>query len=1271
MPVLPRRIGISKCFSASLVAKCLAVMLGIVLLSLPAFSQGSNGTIQGGVFDQTGGAVSGAAVTVTDVARGATRTLTTDSAGAYIATNLIPGLYTVKAEAKGFQTVEHSNVQVEVGTNSRVDFTLQPGAQTQTVTVTSEAPAVDTTDATLGGTVSNAAILALPLNGRNFERLLQLRPGVATNPGAGAGESSTNGRRTGNDLLLVEGIPLIGPSNGGTTLNSVYRTGDANSLLPIDAIQEFNTEQNPKAEYGWRDGSVIDVGVKSGTNDLHGAAYAFGRDAEALDARNAFTAPNAVPSVTPATVEQFGAVGGGRIVKDKLFWFLGYEGLRTTLTNPFVDQIPADVAFGTTPATQNVNLSMVDACNALAGPGKTVGVGPFTPVGTPQGVSALSAQLAGITIDPVNGCKVSPSSSSFENLFPYNPTQNINYTPNLVTTGPLNNGFIKGDYAISQHQHLSGFYFISKSSQLVQYSNSQLTPNWEANVPSNVQQWTGNYTWTPNSTWVNEFRGGYGFLDAQTISADVGMFTQPAWPNGYGFNSGVTQKTPISYGGLPNIVFSGAFNSYLGAGKRTGVRGPEGNFSLIDNVSYLRGKHAFKWGAQYIDVIYDNDAYNYANGQAKFSSLTNFLSGVVKNGNLLVGNPNVVARAHWFGFFFQDDYRVTNRITANLGLRWEYEAPPVEQNNYEGTFVPTVNPAKTFAVQQAGPGTNVPNIYNADYRDFSPRGGLAWDVQGNGKTVVRAGASLMRNPEIVGEYIGFAPFGANVPSLGINTSGTALNAHTAEALPLGGCKSAPASGTQCGNFNWSIAGPVFPTGGTVTVSSNGGPATAYSGVTCLAPPPIDVVISGVTPPACSTQAVNPNFKQPYSIQWNLDIQRAITNNLTVDVAYIGVHGGNEATWTDINQPAIGAGYFTPSASLGGISPAASCAASAPTFTACGVLGSKGQNGAFNDAVTANEVATAPYGSQFPYLSNIVQLGNQDYSNYNGLQLTLNERATHGLSFLLGYTFAHALDIVSADSTSQSLLPIDSQNVKSSYGNSDFDIRQRFNFSPSYNIPSVKSPAQLLEGWSISGIVSLQSGLPWYPVEQTNDILGTGEINNSIDASIQTWNYSGPKSAFTSGPFGIPLLTGAAATNTCGAAAVAPYAPGSQLAVLAQAALANYGCYFQNGGYLTPPALGTIGNSGRNSFRVLPYYNVDMSIAKVWKFRERYTAQFRAEFFNIFNRTNYGAPAANQYDPGAGSSQFGCACATPDVAGNNPILGSGGPRHIQFGLKLSF
>jgi carboxypeptidase family protein/TonB-dependent receptor-like protein len=1212
------------CVKADVFLHLLGTTVVLLLISLPLFSQANQGTVQGGVFDQTGGAIAGATVSVIDVARGVTRALTTDAAGEYVAPSLLPGTYTVRAEAKGFRTTEHSGVLVEVGQTIRVDLTVQPGEQTQTVTVTGELPEIDTTDSTLGGTVSNATINALPLNGRNFERLLQLRPGVITNPGAGAGNASTNGRRTGNDLLLVEGVAQIGPSNGTTTLNSVYRTGDANSLVPIDAIQEFNTQQNYKAEYGWRDGSVVNVGIKSGTNSIHGSAFAFGRDASATDAHNFFTPGTA----TDATVEQFGAVAGGPILKDKLFWFMGYEGLRTTLKNPALITIPSDVQMSAAqdPTSQ---LSMVNACQAL---------------GTAK-ITALSAQLAGL--NPAT-CVVTPASSTFENLFPTNATPSTNFTPGLTTTGPLNNGFVKGDYVLGPHHHLSGFYFVSKSYQHVGYANGQLTSDWQANVPSTVQMFNGAWTWTPGSAWVNDARAGYSYLHALTISGDVGKIPANPWPTGYGFNTGVTN--PL-YGGLPEIDIGG-FTGYLGAGRRTGVRGPEGNASFVDSVSYLRGKHAFKFGFDFVDVVYDNNAYNRANGQIKFADLQSFLSGTPKSGTILVGDPNLFARAHWYAAFIQDDWRLTPRVTVNLGLRWEYTGSPVEKNNYEGSFNPDVNPATTFAVQQVGPGKPLTSFYKADYKDFSPRVGLAWDVRGNGKTVVRAGASILRNPVVAGQYVGLSPFGASVPSIGLNTSGQDINLHTPAQLAL-----------TAKQFIWTATGPVFP--GNQTQVING---VAYSGVTCTVSTP------------CTTQAVNPDFRQPYSAQWNLDIQRAITNSLTIDLAYVGVHGVHEATWVDINQPPVGAGWNTPTSTLpatlagsalpGGVSPAAFCIANPATN--CGILGSRPQKSLVNGALAANEAANSPYYGKFPYLNEVVQLGNQDFSNYDGLQVTVNERVSHGLTFLAGYTFAHALDIVSADATDQQPYPTNAYNVRLNYGNSDYDIRHRFTFSPSYLIPGMKSPAQMLQGWSLSGILTLQSGLPWTNSDVTNDIIGTGEFVGTISSALQPWNYSGPRTAFKAGPQSIPQFTGAAATTTCKSAAEAPYAGNAQLTALADAALADIGCFAQNGGFLTPPAFGTVGNAGRNIFRVPNYYNVDLSIGKEWKIKERLTAQFRAEFFNVLNRADFAVPAANSsgLDPGA-ASQFGCACATPDVQGNNPVLGSGGPRHIQFGLKLLF
>ena len=657
--------------------------------------------------------------------------------------------------------------------------------------------------------------------------------------GGTTGNSSTNGRRPGYDLLLVEGIVQIGESGTGALMNAGYRVGDAASILPIDWIQEFNTEQNPKAEYGWRDGSVINVGVKSGTNSLHGTAYAFGRNASATDASNFFT-----HIVTPATLEQFGASAGGRILKDKLFWFANYEGLRFALGSTSVFTIPSDIGLSAALDPKN-NLSMVNACAA-------VGAAKINP---------LSAQLAGL--NPTT-CVVTSASSAVENVFPYNPTTSNNFAPNLTSSGPLNNGVIKGDYIPTPHHHISGMYYASKADQIS--ASAQLEPQWDLLVPLWLQMEEGSWTWTPSSTWVNEFRGGLSYLVWSTLHADANLLPSNPWPNGYSMNTGVTN--PL-YGGFPQITFSGLTLS-LGGGNHSEVRGPEGAADFVDNVSYLRGNHAFKFGFEFVDVLADSNTYQNSQGAIKFSSLQNFLKGIPANGSILEGDPTQVARWHWYSGFVQDDWRVTPKLTLNWGLRYEYIAAPTERNGYLGNFDPNASPTTTPAVYQCC-GPNLPPLYHAERNDFSPRLGLAWDVRGHGKTVVRAGASVLKMPLGGNLVILNSPFGASYPDIGINRSGTAANAHTPEVFQL-----------VTGQFQWNQAGPVFP------VNS--------AGITCSAALP------------CSVSAVSPDLRQPGSVQWNLDVQQAITKDLTVDVAYVGIHGFDEQYLQDLNQPAPGAGW---------------------------------------------------------------------------------------------------------------------------------------------------------------------------------------------------------------------------------------------------------------------------------------------------------------------------------------------------------------------------
>src|SRR6195256_857187 len=254
-------------------AQMLGGVMGVLLLCLPLFSQGNAGRIMGTVMDQSGGTIANATVTVIDTDRGVTKTLMTNDAGEYNAPNLTPGNYKVRAEAKGFKIIERTSIVLEVGKEIRVDLSLSPGSVAETMTITEAAPLVETTNATLGGTLNNADIVDMPLNGRNFESLLALRPGVMLQPGGGPWTQSTNGVRPDESAWVIDGVLNANFYDSPPTAGVPSPITDGATLLPLDAIQEFNLMENPKAEYGWKPGAVVNVGIKSGTNTLHGSAF--------------------------------------------------------------------------------------------------------------------------------------------------------------------------------------------------------------------------------------------------------------------------------------------------------------------------------------------------------------------------------------------------------------------------------------------------------------------------------------------------------------------------------------------------------------------------------------------------------------------------------------------------------------------------------------------------------------------------------------------------------------------------------------------------------------------------------------------------------------------------------------------------------------------------------------------------------------------------------------------------------------------------------------
>jgi hypothetical protein len=1173
-----------------------AAIAGLVLLGQSMFAQGTQGRILGTITDQTGGVVAGATVTVTDVQRGIPRSLTTDQSGEYVATSLLPGTYTVRAEAKGFKTVERANLLLEVNKDIRVDLTLQPGEQTQTVIVNEAAPAVETTNAILGGTLSNETINELPMMGRSYQNLLVLRPGMMIYPGGGGWTMSTNGSKPEENTFILEGLTNDNPLQGLTIINGPGVAGDAATVLPIDAIQELNIQENPPAEYGGKNGAFTTIGVKSGTNALHGTAYAFGRDS-ALDARNYFN-PAPQPQ-RPVALEQFGATVGGPILKDKLFFFAGYEGERYSIGNLFTANVPEAIA----QATPDPANSLPDAIAALVA---AHAANPAIP-----GPSALSLALT--------GCTVTPSISCAGGLYPTNNTTSKNISQGFPSIFRSDNGVLKIDYHINDKHTLSGMYFQSEgliTAEDVVYLDQQ----WRS-VQDNRPRVLGiNWTFTPNSRWANVARFGYVLMNRESLQIDSNL---PATT--YGINTGVT-----SVGSLP-IIRVGGFNQLGGSPGWPYRFGPDSVHQLVDYVSYLRGKHAIKFGGDFRHNYADPSQRGSAKGAINFfgvkafpslTPLETLLAGVPTNGTIQSGDPERHLTQWYYAGSIQDDWRVTSKLTLNLGLRYEYSTPMGETHNLLGSFNPSAG------LEQVG--NQISSIYKGNHHDFGPRFGLAWDLSGKGTTVVRAGYSLIYTALLPMQALTGIGGGQNGSNGGVGTIPTGATIMVNGVSKPGTGNIAVANVTIPGSVlatNWqnNASVPIFPGANAVECGDGIG--------TDAAP--------------CDVSFIDPNFRDPYVQNWNLGVQHAFTSNLAVDVSYVGSHGSRLNGLQDINQgaPIPGSGTAAP----------------------------------------------GPFAAQFPYLGFINMTSNLYVSNYNGLQTTLTQRAAHGLSFLASYTYAHALDDDSINIGQY--LPQDSMHPGLEYASSDFDITHRFTFSVTYAIPGIKAPAQLLQGWELNSIVTVETGQPWYGNDTVDTISGTNEF-------ADRWDFIGNPHDFKSGNSSIPYCTGdfstpATVASTVGCTQLTPAGTiqlsGAQAAaagtVCANAAngisaptltsLNKYGCYFQGNSALIPPALGTFGTSPRNNFRDSGIRNVDLSVTKGWKFRERLTAQFRAEFFNVFNHPNFTNPYGSSNGFGAGtygdpsSTVLGCGCATPDQAAGNPVLGSGGNRAVQLGLKLIF
>jgi hypothetical protein len=1066
-----------------------------------AAGQTYQGRISGTVVDSTGAVIVGAKLLILNVDTGLQRQAVTTDSGEFAAPNLPPGPYRITVSAPNFKTLERSGVHLEVAKEAHLDLQLVPGASGDSITITEEAPLVDVTSDTLGGTMSNKAINDLPLNGRDFQNLVVLRPGVQRNPGGGFLSISSNGNRPEDNNFIVDGTDNNDPYYATTVINAEGVQGTPGTHLPIDAIQEFNAAENPPAEYGWKPGAIVNVGLKSGTNDLHGTAYYFHRN-NAFDARNYF---NAKPDPQkPLRLHQYGATIGGPIIRNRFFFFAGYEGVRDLVGNSETLSSPATTPVG------DPSISIPDAVASLQG----------------------------------RGIPVNPLSVRMAALFPANSSSDGSLNLGFPNTNREDNGLFKLDYRINDHQNITGRYFIGDSVQ-TERDIPVLRKEWMSQSVLRAQVIGANWTWAVGPRLVNEAKFGYNRFWQSILTADANVD-----PNTYGINTGVTNSADF---GMPEIAVSG-FTSLGGNHGWPLLTTPNQTFQFADNVTYTFGKHVLRFGGEARHGTTTNLRDRYGKGRIRFngdlaypgsSALEDFMAGLPKSsggGRIFVGDSLRHVSINSFGAFIQDDIRLTPRFTVNLGLRYDLSTVIKEKDNLLGNFDPT-----TGLVQV---GKDVDGPYDGDHNNFAPRIGAAWDVMGNGKTVIRFGGGVIYEIPHLAAFLG---------QNGVNNASTAgLNVIPTGAIgvtPGGGSIIAASTNVAASDLNWSINGPVFN----------------LTNVDCSATP-------------CDILAVDKHLRTPYVFTYNVNVQQALTNSLVLQVGYVANRGIKLYGIRDINQ----------------VDP------NSAAEIACGACEQDGR----------------PFATQFPFLGFVNFMANNYTSDYHGLQVSATQRFSHGVNFVLGYTWAHSIDFVSLNRANQ---PQDSNHPERERASSDLDIRHRFTLAFSYDLPARKSWGQLLEGWQVNNIVTLQTGTPFTAWDFGDDTSFTGEFSDRWNqiapiSSIKQWSNRGPID-----------VASVLAPPTC---------PGE--------------CF---------------GNNPRNAFRGPGFKDWDLSIVKNWKVTEKLGMQLRAEFFNVLNHPNFANPAILFNNDLSVPSFFGYASATPDVAAANPVVGTGGPRNIQLGLKF--
>ena len=693
----------------------LAVVSFVLLTGGSAFAQTFRGTILGTVSDSSGAAVPGATVTIKNLDTGLTRTVASQDDGSYSAPELPIGNYSVTVEKAGFKSGVVTAIKVEVSKDSRVDVMLQPGQVAQTVEVQGEAlPMVESTSNTLGGIVDSKVATSLPVNGRDYQKLIYLVPGVTGSPDqitdspGSFGIFSVNGARGRANNFLLDGTDMNDGYRNDPAINEAGTYGTPATILPVEAIAELHVASNFEAEYGRSAGGVINVVTKSGSNRIHGSAFEFFRN-NALDARNYFNPTS--QEQEPFHNNQFGASLGGPIIKDKTFFFIDYEGVRETGKLSYTTLVPS-----------------------------------------PEEISMATAAIGG-TVNPV-----------IANLLALNPwpTPNIATQPfsgqnNVFVATPfsnrVDNGIVKIDHNFNKDNLLTGRYYIGDSGQSFPLGlvGGSLLPGYNVTTPTRVQMIALSYVSVLSPSVVNEARLGWNRFAEGFFPQDRSFD-----PSSIGLDTGVS-----SYNfGLPRINV-GAY-AQIGANYTVPRQRVDTNWHYIDGISWKHGKHDMKFGYEFrrtsISQILNIDF----RGKLSFGAATleqaleNFLSGTPTGGSIAEGNTNRNTFENSHSLYAQDSWRLSRTFTLNLGLRYDYYGLIQDkQGNFTNILLDPSTGTGTGVLTGSG------RLYQPDYNNVAPRVSIAWDVFGNQKTVVRAGYGVFYDAFSQDAFIGQAPYNSN------------------------------------------------------------------------------------------------------------------------------------------------------------------------------------------------------------------------------------------------------------------------------------------------------------------------------------------------------------------------------------------------------------------------------------------------------------------------------------------------------------------------------